>query len=190
MCWRPVYPKEHSNRIQRGYTLVELSLVVVILAIMAAAVIPHLLPADSGKLQVAAQEVADAMRYARSESMRLREPRGFRYNADNMRLRMFSLDTDTTPWTSVYDVYHPVSKKLYDFFLDEHHVGAIDGSTQVHNYRGSCNLDKSIYFDVNGTPFCTDPHTVPVSEYEITLALGEHQRTVSLNPLTGQVKVE
>ena len=130
------------------------------------------------------------MRYARSEAMRLRQPRGFRYNATNMRVRMFSFDTDTTPWTSIYDIYHPVSKKPYDFYLDELHVGAIDSSTQVHLYRGTCNLDKSIYFDVNGTPYCTDPPTVPVSEYLITLAMDEHLRTVSLDPVTGQVRVE
>jgi len=190
VCRRLTFNKEQCNRRQYGYTLVELSLVVLILAIMAAAVIPAIMPADSGKLQVAAQEIADAMRFARSEAMRLRQPRGFRYNAPQTRIRMFRPDTGTLPWAPIYDIYHPVSKKPYDILLDEHYFGAVETSTQIHEFRGTCNLEKSIYFDANGTPFCTDPHTVPVLRYDISITLGDHTRLVSLEPITGQVTIK
>jgi len=190
VCRWFVFRKEHWNRRQYGFTLVELSLVVVILAIMAAAVIPSLMSADSGKLHVAAQEVADAIRFARSEAMRLREPRGFQVSILNKQARVFRPDTGAVPWTPVYDIYHPVSKKLYDIRLDEQLFAAADSVATVKEYRGACNTEPDAYFDANGIPRCLDPQTVLLERYDITLKVGTHQLVVSLQPITGQVTIQ
>ncbi len=187
MCWRIVFSKEQRNR---GYTLVELSLVVVILAIMAAAVIPSLMSADSGKLHVAAQEIADAIRFARSEAMRQRQPRGFTVIFTSKQVRVFRPNTGAVPWTPVYDIYHPVSKKLYDIELDEQLFAAADSVSGVEEYQSACNEEAYVYFDANGVPRCLDPHAVPLKRYEVTLVAGSQQRVVSLEPITGQVTIQ
>ena len=190
MCRWLRFRKEHCNRRQYGYTLVELSLVVLILVIMAAAIIPSLMPADIGKLQVAAQEIADAMRFARSETMRLREPHGFQVSYTNKQVRVFRPDTGAVPWTRVYDIYHPVSKKLYDIRFDEQLFAAADSVSTVTEYRGACNTTASAYFDANGIPRCLDPQTVLLERYDVTLKTGTHELVVSLEPITGQVTIK
>jgi hypothetical protein len=145
---------------------------------------------DSGKLQVAAQEIADAMRFARSEAMRLREPRGFRQLTSNRSIRVFRPDTGSLPWTEIYDIYHPVSKKIYDIRLDGQLFVAVDSITAVRQYRGTCNTKAKVYFDANGIPRCLRPKTTLLDRYEVTLKLGDHQRVVSLQPITGQVTIE
>ena len=157
---------------------------------MAAAVVLPLMSADSGKLQLAAREIADAMRFARSEAMRLREPRGFRQRTGDRSIRVFRPDTGSVPWTEVYDIYHPLSKKIYDIRLDGRFFAAADSVTAVREYRGTCNRVASVYFDANGIPRCLIPQTVLLDRYEVTLKIGDHQRVVSLAPITGQVMIQ
>ena len=145
---------------------------------------------DSGKLQIAAQEFADAIRFARSEAMRLREPRGFRQINSTRAIRVFRPDTGSVPWTEIYDVYHPVSKKIYKIRLDGEFFIAVDSTSSVKIYRGTCNRKPSIYFDANGIPRCLRPQTVLLDRFEVTLKLGDHQRVVTLAPITGQVTIE
>ena len=95
-------------------------MVELMLGIMGAVVIPSFSSPDPERLDIAAQEIAAAMRFARSEAMRLGEPRGFTQNSSDKRIRVFRPDTGTLPWTLVYDVYHPVTKQIYDITLDTH----------------------------------------------------------------------
>ena len=179
---------EHG--VQYGYSLIELSLVVLILGIMAAAVVPSFFSSDPSELDAAAEIHAEAMRYARAEAMRRGQPIGFRQQNGQKRMRVYSLDTGTAPWTLIYDVYHPVTKKLWDIKLDDHPFAAADTVSTVKDFRGTCNTAANVYFDNNGIARCADPETVPVELYEVTLTLGSESRTVSLNGFTGQVTIQ
>ncbi len=157
---------------------------------MASAVVPFFMSADSGKLQVAAQEVADAMRFARSEAMRLRQPHGFTQWTSDRSIRVFRPDTGSVPWTPIYDIYHPLSKNISDIRLDGQLFVAVDSITAVTEYRGTCNTNAMVHFDANGIPRCLDPQTVLLDRYEVTLKIGDHQQVVSLAPITGQVTIQ
>ncbi len=189
MCQGPVFRKQY-NRLRYGYTLVELSLVVLILAIMAAAVVPSLMPADSGKLDAAAQEIADAIRFARSEAMRLRQPHGFRVVFPERKVRVYRPNTGVVPWLPEYDVYHPVSKKPYTIYLDQELFASADSISGIREYRATCDQKPYVYFDVDGVPRCLNPHEVLLKTYDVTLTSGSNQRVVSLKPITGQVTIE
>jgi type II secretion system protein H len=175
---------------QCGYSLLELTVVVLILGIMAAVVIPSFSTPDPQRLDTAAQEIADAMRFARSEAMRLGEPRGFSQNSSQKRIRVFRPDTGSSPWSLVYDVYHPVSKQIYDITLDTHPFAKADNVVATRVYRGACNQNWKVYFDASGIPRCTDPETVLLQQYDVILSLGTQTRVVSLNSITGQVSVQ
>jgi len=157
---------------------------------MAAAVVPSFFSASPEKLDLAAREFAAAMRFARSEAMRLGEPMGFRQQSSQKRIRVYRLDVDTAPWTLIYDVYHPVSKKLYDIQLDSHPFAQADGLAHNRVYRGTCNKAGTVYFDASGIPRCADPETVLLDRFEVTFTLGNESRLLTLDSITGQVTIQ
>ena len=173
-----------------GVTLVELLVVIAILGVAAAVAIPGLRSSDPQALDLAAEEVANTMRFARSEALRSGQPRGYRGNSTTTRVRVFRPDTSTSPWTVNYDVYHPVSKKLYSIRLKDHPLAAIDSMSHNRVYRGTCNNPRNVYFDSSGIPRCTDPETVLLEELNVTLTLGTHTRIVTLHGITVRVTVQ
>ena len=173
-----------------GVTLVELLVVVTLLGIVAVVAIPNFSSINPQTLDLAAEEIANAMRFARSEAIRTGEPRGFRQQSSAQRIRVFRPDTGTAPWTLYYDVYHPLSKQLYDIKLNTHSFAAADTLSRNANYRGTCNQEGNVYFDRHGTPWCADPENVPLEQLDVTLTSGDHTRVVALHGITGRVTVQ
>ena len=176
---------------QVGYTLIELVIVVTILAIVAAIVVPAATSTGPEKeLQLVAEEFAAAMRYARSESIRTGEPHGFRFLTNQERVRVFAADTSGTPWTWIWDVYHPVTKQLYDYTLPAELFGAPDPIAQTAVYRSTCDRTGSVYFDANGTPWCLEPETILLDSYRLDITTAAGQIAVNLDGITGRVTVQ
>ncbi len=173
-----------------GVTLIELLVVVTILGIVALVAVPGFSSSHPQTLDLAAEEFANAMRFARNEAIRLGSPRGFRQQSSAKRIRVFRPDTGTSPWTLNYDIHHPLSKQLYDVDLNTHPFAAADALSHNRAYRGTCNKPGNVYFDSNGTPWCADPKTVLLEQFDITLTLGTHSRVVTLHGLTGRVTVQ
>jgi len=178
------------GRRETAYTLVEILIVVSLLGIVAAVAVPNYSSVNPQPLDLAAEEIANAMRFARSEAMRLGSPIGFRQHSINKRIQVFRVDTGTAPWTLNYDVYHPHSKHLYDIELDSHPFAAADAVSHNRVYRGTCNKPGNVYFDSNGTPWCAEPETVLLEQFDVTLTLGSHSRVVTLHGISGRVIVQ
>lgn len=177
-------------RSQLGMSLLELTLVVAMLGLLALVVVPQFSSTEPAKLELAAEIQAEAMRYARTEAMRRGEPIGFRQQNAQKRMRVFRVDTGTVPWTVYYDLYHPITKQIWDIRLDEHPFAAADAVSTVKDFRGTCNTPSNIYFDVHGTARCTNPETVPLERYEVTLTLDNHTRVVVLDGFSGKVTIQ
>ena len=175
---------------QRGYTLIELVLVVIIISALASIVLPALAPGQSIKLDLAATEIAAAMRFARVEALRLGVARGIRQESTAKRVRVFSMDTQTTPATLVYDIYHPVDKQLYDKSFAQQPFAFSGDMSHVPSYRGTCNAPENIYFDAGGIPWCADPDDILLERFDVTLTIGANSRVVTLHGLTGQVTIQ
>jgi Tfp pilus assembly protein FimT len=175
---------------QRAYTIVELLMVVALLGLATIIALPSSSLGESRKLDLTATEIANAIRFARSEAMRTGQTKGFNQQKSAKRIRVFSIDASASPATIDYDVYHPVDKNIYvrDF---EQQPFAFDGDIKNRvGYRGTCTVATSVYFDAGGTPWCSDPGDVLLEEFEITLTLGADSRVVTLHGITGRVTIE
>ena len=175
---------------EQGYTLVELLIVISILGIAASVAIPDISTTNPGKIDLAAEEFAQAMRFARSEAIRTGQPHGFSQQSSVKRIRVFRTDTGTSPWSMIYDVYHPLSKHLYDIQLNTHPFALADNLDRVVSFKGTCNVTDNIYFDSNGIPRCADPETILLQQFDLTFTLGNHTRVVTLHGITGRVTVQ
>ena len=174
----------------RGYTLTELLVVATIIAIGAAVAVPTLAPGDSAKLDFVATEIAASMRFARSEAQRLGTPLGVSIDAANKRVRVFRLDTGTSPPTAIYDVRHPIDKHLYDRDFTETPYRFSGSLTATPTFRGNCTMLDRTYFDGNGAAWCADPQTVLLDVFEIGLELGNRSASIDVNGIDGRVTVQ
>jgi prepilin-type N-terminal cleavage/methylation domain-containing protein len=175
---------------QRAYTLTELLAVVVLLGLAATIAMPSPTPGESRKLDLTAVEIANAMRFARSEAMRTGDTMGFHLQWGAKRIRVFSIDTDSLPATIEYDVYHPVDRNIYIRQFSQQPF-AFDGNIQNSpSYRGTCNTTSTVYFDAGGTPWCSNPDDVLLERFDVKLTLGNSSRVVTLNGITGRVTIQ
>lgn len=174
---------------QQGLTLLELTAVVAVLGITALVVIPNLSSTNPQKLELAAQTVAEAIRFARDESIRTATPYGIVWPTEK-RIRVYRGDTDTNPPTPIYDVYHPVSKQLYEIDLETHPFAHVDEVISNSSYQGTCSNHMNTLFDASGTAYCWNPSSVICLQGSTTLTLGEHVRIVELDGMTGRVTVQ
>ncbi len=189
-----MYCKAHvvtgNSNTQAGYSLLEIAIVVLIMGVIASVMIPNFSSTDSTRLDTAAQLYAEAIRFARSESMRGGKLYAFKQRNSVRHIIVRSVDQSTSPWSLKTDVDHPVSKKKYKVELDN--ISGMQGITTSRTpiFRGTCNTRRKIYFDRQGRAFCLDPENVPVISFSVNFKLNGQTRSVLLDGLTGRVSIQ
>ncbi|MDH5631907.1 MAG: prepilin-type N-terminal cleavage/methylation domain-containing protein [Gammaproteobacteria bacterium] len=174
---------------QAGISLIEMLAVVIVLGLAASVVTPNFAATNPARLEVAAEEVAQALRYARNRAISMGSPVGYVYESSSYRMRVFNINTAMSPWAPVYDIYHPVSKKLYDIDVSAIPSAAVSNNSQSVVHIGSCNAMDQLYFDSQGMAWCTNPDTTAVREFKVVLSLDGFSRTVTLNGRSGRVTI-
>ena len=166
----------------------ELAVVVAILGLVAAVAMPNFAATDVKSVELAATEVADAVRFARNEAIRTGMPHGIFTDAFSDRVRVYSMPGSTP----IYDVRHPVDKKLYDIqFNSNSNLVGVDLVSALYNFDGIFPSIFNFGFNSHGIPkfsfFGTD---YMLADGTITLSHGDHQRVVSIAPMTGRVTIQ
>ena len=177
-----------------GVTLVEVLVVVAIVGVVAVAAIPDLRSGDDYRLELVAQEIAQAIRFARSESVRTGEVHGIQISENTQRVVVYKADMATSPVGMALILYHPVARQPFDFDLDTHPLakGVRITNTQSPFRYGNGRL-KNLLFTASGIPYWivnSSGTTYPLLDGTVQLGYGNGSRTVTVAPITGRVTVQ
>ena len=123
-----------------AFSLLELLVVLAVLATATLIAMPKREPTERYKLEFAAGELAEAIRYARGEAVRTGGAYGFNVEVAQNRVRVFRADLGATPPTPIYDVVDPVSKHLYTVDLDD--TALATGVTLIRTATAYSTLPK------------------------------------------------
>lgn len=183
-----------------GYTLAELLVVLALVSILALAAVPVAAPSADKRLDAAAQEVINALRFARIEALRTGTFYGADFNLDPAtgarRVRVFRTDSAVPP-NPVYDVRHPLDKRLYDNQLvsGSATAGVTISAAAFYYQRGAATPVARDWaaFDASGKPDYY-PDAGNYAAYSaapylsaVTLSYQGRSVQVLLDPVTGRV---
>lgn len=163
---------------------------------MAAAVIPSFFSAtDQYKLDLVAEEIAQALRFAQSEARRTGQPHGATISQVSQTITVKKWDITTDPVSTELVPYHPVSKKALVFDADGFSLAPgveIANASDVFLYD-TIGRRRSLIFDENGLPvwiMSAGADVYRLLDGTVTLSDGGNQRSVVVAPITGRVTLQ
>ena len=186
---RPVASR-HGTVVARGYTLIELILIMGILALAAALLVPHLVDRDSLAVQSAVRLIIADLSFAQSDALANQEYRRIQFYADGRGYCLYRVtdadfadpfDPDTVDYDYVLDPLHALRDYVVDFTEGDRFEGIsisavnIDGGTRQITYDALGGTVVAV-----GTPGTGGQITVssPSGSYRIDIA-----------PFTGKLTV-
>lgn len=178
--------------VSRGFTLIELTVVVMILAIIAYIAMPNFASTDLQKLDLAVKEVEQAIRMAQSESIRTGKAHGLTISQNTQIVQVKKYDLTTAPISTEYKLYHPLEKQVYEFDFDEEALTAgveISNTQDAFLFTDSARR-KSVLFDHTGAPFWflgSADKVYQLVDGRVILRYAGQEKTITLAPITGRV---
>ncbi len=173
-----------------GASLVELLIVVSILAIVAATLIPRSTAMhEHRKLEVSAEQVVFALRFARSEAMRMGDYYGVRLSSADNSIRVYDLNTSGPP-IELFAVYHPLDKNAYTRVLDDRPFTAgVEIDQSDFRFVGDPSQRESVAFAPTGDP--VGPANLGLmTQGDVRLKYGDRSIDISVAPATGRVTIQ
>lgn len=162
---------------------------------LAAAATPKLSSSDFEKVETAAIRVAEAVRFARRESMRTGQAWGITVDRNSQTVQVRRFDTSVDPASPLETFYHPVRRQPVDFDFDTlaptRGVRVLNSGDPFH-FRGF-GTSQTLLFDARGTPVWTNnagAATYALRSGRIRLGQGGVERTVAVAPYVGRVTIQ
>jgi len=162
-----------------GFTIIELLIVVVIIAIAAMTAIPMLTSADSFQIRSAANMVAADLEYAKTIAI--------------SRGQNFSVVFDKTAESYRIEdesgavIAHPV-KKGFDYIIDFQNDGRLN-KVDIEDVNFDLDSSHTITFDYLGSPYSGPRTSNPLNSGVISLRAGQMTVTVNVEPVTGFISI-
>lgn len=186
--------RQIASGCNHGFTITELLVVVIIIGLLAVVATPALRSTDPHKLDLAATKVAEAIRLARSESMRTGEVYGITISQASQQVRVRRYDITADPVKPLETLYHPVDKQLLDFDFDTLATTQgvrITNSQDVFDYPGE-GRRRTVLFNGQGVPMwivASGPKAHALATSSVELSLDNHKRAVQIATITGRVTI-
>jgi prepilin-type N-terminal cleavage/methylation domain-containing protein len=173
----------------RGFTLVEMLIVVSLLAILSAVMLPSLSALDDQRLEVAAAEVRNALRFGRSEAMRQDNDMLVDLGSAPGSVKIFKGSCSSSSTTAVID---PRTKLGFNVNVADGPFSR--GVTVTPRFLASSGTAyDSVIFGSDGKArdVCqisgTNSQGTPQAGSQVLLSLGSRQVAISVDPTTGRV---
>ncbi|MFA5252383.1 MAG: GspH/FimT family protein [Phycisphaerae bacterium] len=158
-----------------GFTLAEILLVVVIIAIAAAIAVPMIGSMDSVQIRAAANVIAADLEYAKSMAISRQENYSVFFNPAGGFYEVCGADGTM--------IKHPVTKKDY-------RVTFSSDSRLENVVIDDADFDSSdtITFDYLGSPYSGS--VTPLNSGTISIEAGDFSMTIRVEPVTGFISIE
>lgn len=177
-----------------GFTIVELLVCILIIGIIARIAMPTAASFRGEKIELAATDIAIALSFARDDAIRTGEERGIKINKTTGQVKVYRPNLATIPVTVDTVLYNPLTKKPYDFNIQD---GVLTAGVSIENpenpfkYRNNAARQEDIFFDVHGMPvFISGAQRYHLESGTISLRSGSDTRSVTLVPFTGRIIIQ
>ncbi len=166
----------NAKKNQRGFTLIEMVLVVMIIGIAAACVVPMFTSAASFQVKSAADMIAADLEYVKSLSISKQQPYSVVFDNSNESYEIRDPNGNV--------ITNPVTQKPYEFnFTQDSRVNSVD--INVADFDGS----SAVTFDDLGSPYSGTDLSSPLNSGTVDITAGEYQTTVKVEAVTGYISI-
>lgn len=162
-----------------AFTIIELMIVLVILAIAAATVVPMMSSAASMQIRTAASMIATDLEYAKSMAISRGQPFSVVFDTGNETYQIEDQAGNVIP--------HPV-KKGFDYVVDFQNDSRLN-KVNIVSAEFEPGANQTISFDYLGSPHSGDGAANPLNSGVISLQAGGSTRTVTVEPVTGYISI-
>ena len=168
-----------GNRAKRGFTLIEILCVVVIIGIASAIILPQLSSRDDLRAASAARAMMADLLYAQNRSIALQKMHYVQFDTAS---NSYSVLDSMSPANIIT---HPVLQSTYTVSL---------GTGSLSNVKiVSPNFDGNtvVAFDAMGVPYSySSGSTTALAAGSVQVQAGQYKLTVSVAPYSGEITVQ
>lgn len=174
-----------------GFTVIEILFVVALLSLAAMIAMPGLSSSDSHKLQLAANQVADALVHARDEAVHTEQTLLAEFPTAGT-VTLFLIDTTVTPPVKTSIPYDPLTKQPYALDLTSSQLTqGVSFTSQTFQFA-TVGAKNGVFFGTDGTPRYLDASgdAHRLLNASLALGVGGASANVRLDPINARVWIE
>ena len=167
------------RRGQKGFTLIEILSVVVIIGITAAVIVPQVAPRDDMRAASAARSLMGDLLYAQSRAIALGKIHYVQFNTSTNTYQVLDAVSPNNVIT------HPVNQTAYTVTVG---TGSL---ANVSINSASFDTNSTLAFDSMGVPYSWSATNglVTLTSGSVAFKAGANTKTVSVSPFSGEIKI-
>lgn len=178
-CPRPRVPASSTGLRHRGFTLIEILTVVVVIGIASAIILPQISSRDDQRVASASRELMADLLYAQNRAIAYQSRQYVQFNTQTNSWQVMA-DASGSPGAVIT---HPVNGTPY--------VVKVGTGTMAKVSLNSANFDgnTTISFDAIGVPYSWSASggNVPLASGAVVFKAGTCQMTVNVAPYSGEI---